>query len=150
MVDAFTRSSKVKPEYEIPLLYIGDHYINKASRVDEKRNKHAQDMKARTKPGTMASKEDVAKRDALDKEYWDTMDGAREPYLAAASIFADRGTKGELEARDKQQYKKVTSYLSEIYGLKKVMANKAKNLADKAKWEAEEKKWNDRYESIKN
>jgi hypothetical protein len=40
--------------------------------------------------------------------------------------------------------------LSEIYGLKKVMANKAKNLADKAKWEAEEKKWNDRYESIKN
>jgi hypothetical protein len=150
MVDAFTRSSKVKPEYEIPLLYIGDHYINKASRVDEKRNKHAQDMKARTKPGTMASKEDVAKRDALDKEYWDTMDGAREPYLAAASIFADRVTKGELEARDKQQYKKVTSYLSEIYGLKKVMANKAKNLADKAKWEAEEKKWNDRYESIKN
>ena len=150
MVDAFTRSSKIKPQYEIPLLYIGDHYINKASRVDEKRNKHAQDMKARTKPGTMASKEDVAKRDALDKEYWDTMDGAREPYLAAASIFADRGTKGELEARDKQQYKKVTSYLSEIYGLKKVMANKAKNLADKAKWESEEKKWNDRYESIKN
>ncbi len=150
MIDAFSRSSKARPDYEIPLLYVGDHYINKASRVEEKRNKHAQDMKARTKPGTMASKEDVAKRDALDKEYGDTMEGAKEPYLAAAAIFADRATKGELETRDKQQYKKVTSYLSEIYGLKKVMANKAKNLADKAKWEAEEKKWNERYESIKN
>lgn len=150
MIDAFSRSSKARPDYEIPLLYVGDHYINKASRVEEKRNKHAQDMKARTKPGTMASKEDVAKRDALDKEYGDTMEAAKEPYLAAAAIFADRATKGELETRDKQQYKKVTSYLSEIYGLKKVMANKAKNLADKAKWEAEEKKWNERYESIKN
>jgi len=150
MIDAFTRSFKLRPDYEIPLLYVGDHYINKASRVEEKRNKHAQDMKARTKPGTMASKEDVAKRDALDKEYGETMEGAKDPYLAAAAIFADRASKAELEVRDKQQYKKVTSYLSEIYGLKKVMANKAKNLADKAKWEAEEKKWNERYESIKN
>lgn len=150
MIDAFTRSSKSRPGYEIPLLYVGDHYINKASRVEEKRNKHAQDMKARTKPGTMASKEDVAKRDALDKEYGETMEGAKDTYLAAAAIFADRASKAELEVRDKQQYKKVTSYLSEIYGLKKVMANKAKNLADKAKWEAEEKKWNERYESIKN
>lgn len=150
MVDAFTRSSKAKPDNEIPLLYIGDHFINKASRIDEKRNKHAQDMKARTKPGTMASKEDVAKRDALDKEYGDTMDGARDPYLAAATIFADRALKGDLEPRDKQQYKKVASYLSDIYGFKKAMAGKAKNLTDKAKWEAEEKKWNERYESIKN
>jgi hypothetical protein len=52
--------------------------------------------------------------------------------------------------RDKQQYKKVSGYLSDIYGFKKAMATKAKNLTDKAKWEAEEKKWNDRYESIKN
>ena len=79
MIDAFTRSSKARPDYEIPLLYIGDHYINKATRVEEKRNKHAQEMKARTKPGTMASKEDVAKRDALDKEYGDTMEGAKDP-----------------------------------------------------------------------
>jgi hypothetical protein len=150
MIDAFSFSSKARPNYEIPLLYVGDHYINKASRMEEKRTKHAQDMKARTKPGTMASKEDVAKRDALDKEYGDIMEGAKEPFLAAAAIFAERATKGELEIRDKQQYKKVTSYLSEIYGLKKVMANKAKNPADKAKWEAEEKKWNERYESIKN
>lgn len=150
MVDAFTRSAKAKAGNEIPFLYIGDHFINKAARVNANRDKHAQDMKARTKPGTMASKEDVAKRDALDKEYGDTMDGAREPYLAAAGIFSERGEKGELEPRDKQQYKKVCGYLSDIYGFKKAMASKAKNLTDKAKWEAEEKKWNDRYETIKN
>jgi len=150
MIDAFTRSSKTRPDYEIPLLYIGDHYINKASRIEEKRNKHAQDMKARTKPGTMASKEDVAKRDALDREYGETLELAKDPYLAAAVIFANRAAEKELESRDKQQYRKVASYLSDIYGLKKIMANKAKNLTDKTKWEAEEKKWNDRYESIKN
>ena len=150
MVDAFTRSSTAKAGNEIPFLYIGDHFINKSERVNTKRDKHAQDMKARTKPGTMASKEDVAKRDALDKEYGDTMDGAREPYLAAAAIFAERTEKGTLESRDKQQYKKVCGYLSDIYGFKKALAGKSKNLVDKAKWEAEEKKWNDRYESIKN
>lgn len=150
MVDAFTRSSTAKVGNEIPFLYIGDHFINKSARVNAKRDKHAQDMKARTKPGTMASKEDVAKRDALDKEYGDTMDGAREPYLAAAGIFAERSEKGVLEPRDKQQYKKVCGYLSDIYGFKKALAGISKNLVDKAKWEAEEKKWNDRYESIKN
>lgn len=150
MVEAFTRSAKAKPGSEIPFLYIGDHFINKAARVNAKRDKHAQDMKARTKPGTMASKEDVAKRDALDKEYGETMDGAREPYTAAAAIFAEKTEKGTLEPRDKQQYKKVCGYLSDIYGFKKAMAGKNKNLVDKAKWEVEEKKWNDRYESIKN
>jgi hypothetical protein len=150
MVEAFTRSAKAKAGNEIPFLYIGDHFINKAARVNANRDKHAQEMKARTKPGTMASKEDVAKRDALDKEYGDTMDGARDPYLAAAGIFSERAEKGELEPRDKQQYKKVCGYLSDIYSFKKAMAGKAKNLADKAKWEAEEKKWNDKYETIKN
>jgi len=150
MIDAFTRSSKSRPDYEIPSIYVGDHYINKAGRVEEKRNTHAREMKARTKPGTMASKEDVAKRDALDREYGETMEFAKDPYLAAATIFANRAAEKELELRDKQLYKKVTSYLSEIYGLKKIAANKAKNLADKAKWEAEEKKWDERYASIKN
>ena len=147
MIGAFNRAAKARPGYEIPFLYIGDHFINKAAVVSEKRDQHAQDMKARTKPGTMASKEDIAKRDALDKEYGETMEGAREPYESAASIFAARA---ELDARDKQQYKKATSYLADIFAFKKAMAGKVKNTADQAKWAAEEKKWNDRYESIKN
>lgn len=147
MIAAFFRSAKARPGYEIPYLYIGDHFINKAAAVNDKRDQHARDMKARTKPGTMASKEDIAKRDALDKEYGETLEGAKEPYEAAAAIYA---SKGELDTRDKQQYKKATSYLADIFAFKKAMAGKAKNPTEQAKWAAEEKKWNDRYESIKN
>lgn len=144
MIAAFNKSAKAKPGSEIPFLYIGDHFINKASKVNGAREAHAKDMKARTKPGAMASKEDIAKRDALDKEYGETLEGAREPYEAAAAIFA---TKTDLHTRDKQQYKKAASYLADIYAFKKAMA-KGKP-ADQAKWAAEEKKWNDRYDSIK-
>jgi hypothetical protein len=145
MIDAFNKSAKGKPGYEIPYLYIGDHFINKASKVGERRDAHAKDMRTRTKPGTMASKEDIAKRDALDKEYAETLDGAREPYEKAAAILA---AKDHLEMRDKQQYKKAASYLADIYANKKVNA-KGKP-ADQAKYAAEEKKWNDVYDSIKN
>lgn len=145
MITAFNKSANGKPGYEIPYLYIGDHFINKATRVNERREAHAKDMKARTKPGTMASKEDVAKRDALDKEYGETLEGAREPYEKAAAILA---AKEHLEMRDKQQYKKAASYLADIFAFKKIMA-KGKP-ADQAKYAAEEKKWNDVYDSIKN
>jgi hypothetical protein len=147
MINAFTRAAKARAGYEIPYLYIGDHFINKAAVVSEQRDQHAQDMKARTKPGTMASKEDIARRDALDKQYGETLEGAREPYEAAVAILA---AKGELDTRDKQQYKKAASYLADIFAFKKAMAGKAKNPAEQAKWAAEEKKWNDRYDSIKN
>lgn len=144
MIVAFNKSAKAKPGSEIPFLYIGDHFINKASKVNDAREAHAKDMKARTKPGAMASKDDIAKRDALDKEYGETLEGAREPYEAAAAIFA---AKTELQLRDKQQYKKAASYLADIFAFKKAMA-KGKP-ADQAKWAAEEKKWNERYDSIK-
>jgi len=147
MINAFTRAAKARAGYEIPYLYIGDHFINKAAVVSEQRDQHAQDMKARTKPGTMASKEDIARRDALDKQYGETLEGAREPYEAAVAILA---AKGELDTRDKQQYKKAASYLADIFAFKKAMAGKAKNPTEQAKWAAEEKKWNDRYDSIKN
>lgn len=149
MITAFQKAAKAKPGNEIPFLYMGDHFINKAARVNERRDAHAKDMKARTKPGTMASKEDVAKRDALDKEYGETMEGAKEPYLAAAAIFAAKAETAELDYKDKQQYKKAASYLADIYTFKKAMAGKVKNPSEQAKWAAEEKKWNERYDSIK-
>lgn len=145
MIDAFTKSAKAKPGYEIPYIYIADHFINKASKVADRREAHAKDMKARTKPGSMASKDDVAKRDALDKEYSEALDLAREPYLKAAEILA---AKDHLEVRDKQQYKKAASYLSDIFANKRQMSRK--NPAEAAKWAAEEKKWMDVYDSIKN
>lgn len=144
MINAFKKAASLKPGSEIPYLYIGDHYINNAVKVNDARAAHAAEMKARTKPGTMASKEDIAKRDALDKQYGDALELAREPYEKAAEIFA---AKGQLELRDKQQYKKACNYLADIFAFKKIQA-KGKP-ADIAKYTAEEKKWNDRYDSIK-
>ncbi len=144
MVNAFKKAASLKPDSELPFLFMGDHFINKAVKVNEARSAHAADMKARTKPGTMASKEDVAKRDQLDKQYGEALEAAREPYEKAAEIFS---TKTEMQLRDKQQYKKACNYLADIFAFKKAQA-KGKP-ADQAKYAAEEKKWNDRYDSIK-
>lgn len=144
MVAAFNKAAAAKPGTENPYLYLGDHFINKAVKINDAREAHAKDMKTRTKPGTMASKEDIAKRDLLDKQYGDALEGAREPYEKAAAIFAARE---KLELRDKQQYKKAVSYLADIAAFKKTQS-KSKP-ADFAKYEKDEKKWNDLYETIK-
>ena len=144
MMAAFNKAANVKPGFEVPYLYLGDHFINKAVKANKAREDHAADMKTRTKPGTMASKEDIAKRDALDKKYGDELEKAREPDEKAAAIFA---TKPNLEPRDKQQYKKAASYLADIFAYKKVQA-KGK-AAEQAKYAAEEKKWNDLWDTIK-
>lgn len=144
MVAAFQKAAVAKPDYEVPFLFIGDHFINKAVKVNDEREAHAKDMKARTKPGTMASKEDVAKRDLLDKKYGDVLEQAREPYEKAVTVFAAKKT---LEPRDKQQYKKAASYLADIAAFKKTLA-KAKS-PEQAKFAAEEEKWTKLWESIK-
>lgn len=144
MIAAFTKSAAAKQDYEIPFLYLGDHFINKAVKANKDREDHAADMKKRTKPGAMSSKEDLAKRDELDKKYGEELEKAREPYEKSAAIFAARTT---LDVKDKAQYKKAASYLADIYAWKKVMA-KGKP-ADQAKYATEEKKWNDRWDLIK-
>ncbi len=128
MLAAFTKASAAKPDDEIPYLYIGDHYINKAVRATEAKKKAA----------------DAKAKDELDKQYGEAMEGAREPYAKAAEIFAARK---ELTARDKQQYKKAASYLSDIFSYKKTHAKA--NSPDQVKYAAEEKKWNGVYEGIK-
>jgi hypothetical protein len=145
MVAAFKKSASLRNDYEIPWLYLGDHFINKAVAVDKERSAHAADMKTRTKPGTPNSKEDIAKRDALDKKYGDALEQAREPYEKAAALF---GAKPSLELKDKQQYKKAVSYLADIAAFKKILATRLKS-PDAAKYAAEEKKWNDLWDSIK-
>lgn len=144
MVAAFNKAAAAKAGYEIPYLYIGDHFINRSIIANKAREAHVADMKARTKPGTMASKEDVAKRDELDKKYGDQLEQAKEPYEKAVVIFA---AKTSLEPRDKQQYKKAASYLADIASYKKMMA-KGK-AAEVAKYAAEEDKWNKLWDSIK-
>ena len=149
MVAAFTKAAAAKPESENTWLFIGDHFINKAVRINDERGAFAKEMKARTKPGALASKEDIAKRDMLDKKYSEALDGAREPYEKVASMFATKPKNEDKNKalRDKQQYKKAVSYLADIFANKKVNA-KGKP-ADVAKYTAEEKKWNDLYDSLK-
>ncbi len=144
MLAAMNKTIAAKPDDMETYLFMGNYYIGIKDAVGEARQAHADDMKARTKPGTMASKEDIAKRDKFDKDYADAMEAIRGPYENAARVFA---TKTTLDAKEKSQYKNVAGYLSEIYELKKKLA-KAKP-AEQAKFAAEEKKWNDVYESIK-
>ena len=148
MVAAFKKAAAAKPESENTWLFIGDHFINKAVKINDEREAHAKEMKARTKPGAMASKEDIAKRDMLDKKYSEALEGAREPYEKAAGILSVKPKNEDKNKalRDKQQYKKAVSYLADIFANKKVNA-KGKP-ADVAKYTAEEKKWNDLYDSI--
>ena len=144
MIAAFTKAAELKPESELAYLHIADHYINKSNKINDARAAHVEDMKKRTKPGTAASKEDIAKRDALDEQYGNALEMARVPYEKVAEIY---GKKATLSGPDKLQYKKAVGYLSDIYGFKK---GKSKSKpADLAKYTAEEKKWNDLYETIK-
>jgi hypothetical protein len=149
MVQAFNKSATVKPGFENPYLYLGDHFINKAVKIGEQKDAHAKEMKAKLKPGTKPAAEDVAKRDLLEKQYGDAMEAARDPYEKAAGILAAKpsGVDKNQDMRNKQQYKKVSSYLADIFSYKKVQSKA--NPKDMAKYEAEEKKWNLVYDSIK-
>ncbi|MGB3164497.1 MAG: hypothetical protein WBA96_13265 [Chitinophagaceae bacterium] len=144
MLGAMNKNITSKPDEIDNYVFMGNYYVGKKDAVGDARQAHADDVKARTKPGTMASKEDVAKREKLDKDYSDAMEAIREPYENAARLFA---LKTGLDAKEKSQYKNIAGYLSEIYEMKKKLA-KGKP-ADLAKYTAEEKKWNDVYESIK-
>ncbi|MFI5132093.1 MAG: hypothetical protein ACHQFX_18965, partial [Chitinophagales bacterium] len=141
MIKTFYNAAGMKPEDEMPFVYVGDHFINKSIRANEEREAHAADMKKRTKPGTPASKDDVAKREALDAKYIATLESARDPYEKAAAIFAK---KEKLTGQEKQQYKKVAGYLGDIYQNKSIKAKG--NAADVAKFSAEKKKWDDVYD----
>jgi hypothetical protein len=147
LVSALNKAGAAKPDDELIYLVLGDHYIDKADKADEARKAHVEDMKKRTKPGTQPSKADVDKRDALDKQYGEAFDKAREPYEKAASILAQKKEKDKLTASQQQQYKKVAGYLGDIYNFKKVQAKG--NAADIAKYTAESKKWNDLYDSLR-
>ena len=144
MVALFNKAATLKADDITPHLFLGEHFYLKAQAINEQRSAHAKAMQARTKPGQMASKDDIAKRDALDKQYLEALEVAREPLEKAGNMFA---TKTSMDMREKQQYKKIANDVAEIYSYKRIMA-KGKP-ADQAKFTAEEKKWNDRYDGIK-
>jgi len=144
MLAAMNKNIAAKPNELDNYLFMGNYFVGKKNAVGDARQSHAEDMKARTKPGTMASKEDIAKRDKLDKDYADAMEAIRVPYENAAKVFAAKST---LDTKEKSQYKNIAGYLAEIFELKKKLA-KAKP-TEMAQYAEQEKKWNDVYESIK-
>lgn len=143
MINAFNKAGTLQPDSIDAFLYLGDHYYNKSEEKREIRSAHIADMQKRTKPGALATKEDVAKKDLLDKQYGDALELQRVPYENAAAIFAK---KTSLDIREKSQYRNLSGKIADVYTFKKTQA---KLPADKAKYAAEEKKWNERYESIK-
>lgn len=144
LISSLTKAAAAKPDDELVWLVMGDHFIDKADKVNEARSAHVTDMKTRTKPGTQPSKADIAKRDELDKAYADAFDKAREPYEKAASLMSARLDK--LSGSQKQQYRKVAGYLGDIYTYKKAQS---KVPADVAKYTADAKKWNDLYDTLR-
>jgi hypothetical protein len=142
MLKAFNRAATVKPGDELPFIYTGNHFINKSIRANTAREAQDADTETNTKPGTTGAKEGKVKSDALDQEYSNALEKARESYEKAAAIFAK---KGSLAGQDKSQYKKISGYLRDIYMVKK---NRAKEKAAQLKYLSAEKKWNEVYDSI--
>jgi len=155
LVAAYTKASEVKPE-KAGLAYtnIGNHYINKSVAINKQIVAVSDGMKALAKnakpdkTGKMppASKDSLAKRDKLFKDYDASADQAIVYYEKAANAFAKQGT---LEQIEKQSYKNSVSYLIDLYAEKKTNAQRLKQTADATKYEAQEKKWNGIYSSIK-
>lgn len=144
MIAAFKKASESNPNEILPNLYLGEYFINKAAALNEKKEALAAEIKKATKPGAQPSKENIAKRDALDKEFDDDYEQARVAYEKAGELFAK---KSSLTGPEKQQYKNVAGYLGDIYTYKK---DKAKGKpAEIAKYTEQEKKWNDLYGSIR-
>jgi hypothetical protein len=145
MLASMKKCSVIKPQEVKNFLFLGAYYVGRKEAANEARIKFADELQRKTKPGTKALPADIAKRDQLDKDYYQSVEPILDPYLSAAAIYSG---KSQLDAREKQQYKNIAGYLAEIYETKKKRAPKDKP-AEIAKWTAEEKKWNDVYESIK-
>lgn len=146
MINSLSKAATLPESDETVYLVWGDHFIDKSDKLNDERAKFGEEMRARTKPGAQPSKADLQKRDELDAKYAEAFYKAAEPYEKAAAILA---AKGDLTARDKQQYRKVAGYLGDIYNLKKARATQAKATADVAKYTAEAKKWNDLYDTLR-
>ncbi len=144
MINSFNKASVIQPTNEVPILNVGNYFINKSLKVDKERKDFNAELKTKYKPGTPVSKEDAAKRDALDKKYLDILDQARPPYEKAADLFK---SKTSLTLTQKAQYKSIVTSLSDI-ALYKQTYYKGKP-AEVAKYTAEQKKWDAVYDSIK-
>lgn len=159
MIAAFAKANEIKPGNGFAMSNLGNHFINKSVQI----NKSLEDLKAanraknqaatpapaaKPKPGVKPKPapqdpEYVAKRDELNKKYYEALAKAGEFYEKAVDIYAKVPTPSNIE---KQQYRNAVSYLIDINRELKE-SSKAKP-ADYDKYEKLEKKWTDAYSKL--
>ena len=152
MKAAFEKAAELKPEKGMPYAVIANSYAKKADAINNKITAVSDEVRnfnKGAKPDKLGKfppvpKDMTARREALYKDYYATLDAAVPYFEKAADRFAKTTT---LEPIEKQFYKNAASNLIDIYSMKKTNA-KGKP-ADIAKFTAEQKKWETTYDTIK-
>lgn len=150
MITYLSQAGDKKPDDGKPYYYLGNHFINKAVKVNANISKVSDEIRkanSAAKPDKSGKlppppKELTDKRDALKKQYSDEVDKGLPYLLKSADAY---GKHTDLKGMELQNYKRLVDQLILIYGDKKAAT---KVPADKAKFEAEEKKWNAVYTKI--
>ncbi len=158
MVAAFTKASELKPENGLFMTNLANHYINKSIKTNKQLTEHQEVMREKAKaakaalppakPGTKQvapapEKADLAKKEALLKEYETNVDQAASYYEKAIAIYSKLTSPTAIE---KQQYRNAVSYLIDINREKK--ENSRGKVADYDKYEKAEKKWTELYSKL--
>ena len=147
MVQSFNKAASLKENYEVPYLFLGNHFINQAADINDVRAAHISEVNGKLKPGQKPSPADNAVSDSLAIAYGVALEKAEAPYDKVAKILGERAKANNgLGIREKAQYKRAVNYLSKIYAYKKAMEKK--DTALQAKYAAEQKKWDDLYDTI--
>jgi len=146
MVRAYNKVAAAKPSSEMPYLFLGEHFINKAEKI---RDAFANELKAMEQAGVKPSIERVSNRSKMEQEYAAAIDAALVPCEKAATLLAKKpkDVNQDQQLRDKENFKKVVANLLDIFTYKQAKANK--NSPEFATWTEKLKKWNDVYDGIK-
>ncbi|MBP7415739.1 MAG: hypothetical protein KA831_03725 [Pyrinomonadaceae bacterium] len=146
MVRAYNKIAAAKPGSEMPYLFLGEHFTNKAAKI---RDAFANELKAMAEAGVTPSIEKVSNRSKMEQEYAAAMEAALIPCEKAAALLAKKpnDVNQDQQLRDKENYKKVVANLLDIFTYKQAKANK--NSPEFGTWAEKLKKWNDVYEGIK-
>ncbi len=150
MITNLTKAGEAKPTSGKPYYYLGNHYVNKAVKVNDQINAVTDEIKkanANAKPDKNGKlppppKELSDKREQLKKTYNDEVDKGVPYLLKSAEAY---GKVTDLKGIEMQNYKRLVDQLILIYGDKKASTKDPKQ---KAQFETEEKKWTDVYSKI--
>lgn len=145
MLDAFAAAGNAHPDDPNPQIYIGNHYINQSVYIGNDRSVKMVEIRKKYKPNTPLSKEDQATKLEMDTKYNKMLNEAKPAFEKVVAIFSKMST---LTGTQKQQYRRIASYLSDIAADNHEFYKTTKP-AESAKFKAEQDKWDELYTSIK-